>query len=304
MMATPTDCRFNDLREHKRIERLMLFSHVAKALNFSRAAEHLGISRGHLSEQIKFLERELGTSLLNRSTRQVSLTKAGKQVLDSMGSIESTLMAIERDIAHEKNELEGELRITAPLLFAHRYLNDICDSFHQLHPEVTFTLNTSYESHDLNKPDFDVAFRATNNPPLDMVARSLINYRHVIVASPSYVETYGAPQSIAALAEHQCLAGEGQNRWRFKHGDVGVKGWIALNDNFSIVQQVINGRGIARLPDYFVDKHINDKRLFALLTDHQANAHQIFVIHPPKIQQSARLKMFLGHVNRSIGDLV
>jgi len=278
----------------------MLFSHVAKALNFSRAAEHLGISRGHLSEQIKYLERELGTSLLNRSTRQVSLTKAGNQVLSSMDTINTTLTAMERDIHHEKNELAGELKITAPLLFAHRYLNDICDDFHKMHPEVTFILNTSYQSHDLNKQDFDVAFRATNNPPLDMVARSLLNYRHVIVASPEYVTNNGEPQSMAALAQHQCLAGEGQSKWLFKHGQVDVTGWIALNDNFSIMQQVLRGRGVARLPDYFVEQSLQEKRLTALLSDEECNRHQIFVIHPPKIQQSARLKTFLNHVNNWI----
>ncbi|MBL4630327.1 MAG: LysR family transcriptional regulator, partial [Paraglaciecola sp.] len=169
------------MKEHKRIERLMLFSQVAKELNFSRAAEHMGISRGHLSEQIKYLERELGTNLLNRSTRHVSLTKEGEKVLASMDSIQNLLTTMERDIRHEKNDLEGELKITAPLLFAHRYLNDICDDFHQKNPQVSFALNTSYQSHDLNKMDFDIAFRATKNPPLDMVAKQVLTYQHLIV---------------------------------------------------------------------------------------------------------------------------
>jgi len=278
----------------------MLFSHVAKELNFSRAAENMGISRGHLSEQVKYLERELGTNLLNRSTRHVSLTKDGEQVLACMESIKTSLTSMEREIHHEKNELEGELKLTAPLLFAHRFLYDICDDFHQKNPGVTFSLNTSYQSHDLNQKDFDIAFRSTNSPPQDMVAKPLLTYQHAIVASPYYIKKHGKPDSIAALSEHRCLTGEHQTKWPFKNAHVAVNGWLKLNDNFSILQQALDGRGIARLPNYFVEKHLDDKKLVSLLTNEETLSHQIYVIHPPKIQQSARLKSFLNHVTQWI----
>ncbi|MBU2971992.1 LysR family transcriptional regulator [Pseudoalteromonas sp. C2R02] len=288
------------MKEHKRIERLMLFSHVAKELNFSRAAENMGISRGHLSEQIKFLEGELNTNLLNRSTRHVSLTKDGEHVLACMESIKISLTSMERDIHHEKNELEGELKLTAPLLFAHRFLYDICDDFHKKHPGVTFTLNTSYESHDLNKKDFDIAFRSTKSPPLDMVAKSLLTYQHTIVASANYIKKHGKPESIVDLTGHQCLTAEHQSAWSFKNSLVPITGWISLNDNFSLLQQALDGRGIARLPDYFVEKHLRNKKLVSLLNHEEKLAHQIYVIHPPKIQQSARLKAFLNHVKQKV----
>jgi len=290
------------MKEHKRIERLMLFSQVAKELNFSRAAESMGISRGHLSEQIKYLERELGTTLLNRSTRQVSLTSAGKQVLACMDTIKSTLSTLERDISHEKNALEGELKITAPLLFAHRFLNDICADFNQHNPEVTFNLNTSYQSHDLNKDDFDIAFRATSNPPLDMVARPVLSYQHIIVTSPTYIEAKGQPQALDELHEHQCITGEHQNSWHFADSKVMVNGWIRQNDNFSILQQVLAGRGIARLPNYFVDKEIENNNLVALFSELPVNNHQIYGINPPKIQQSARLRAFLDYARQCLAQ--
>ena len=275
----------------------MLFSHVAKELNFSRAAENMGISRGHLSEQIKYLEVELNTNLLNRSTRHVSLTKDGEHVLACMESIKMSLTSMEREIHHEKNELEGELKLTAPLLFAHRFLYDICDDFSKKHPGVTFSLNTSYESHDLNKKDFDIAFRSTKSPPLDMVAKPLLTYQHSIIASPSYLKENTEPKSVKALSEHQCLTVEHQAVWSFKDKQADVNGWIILNDHFSILKLALQGRGIARLPNYFVEKHLNDKQLVSLLNNQAKIDHQIYVIHPPKIQQSARLKAFINHVN-------
>lgn len=288
------------MKEHKRIERLVLFRHVARALNFSRAAEHLGISRGHLSEQIKFLEHELGANLLNRSTRHVSLTVEGIKVLACMDSISNTLTGMERDITHQRNTLEGELKLTAPVLFAHRFLNDICDEFHQMHPDVTFSINTSYESFDLNKKNYDIAFRSTKNLPQDMVAKSLLKYRHCVVAAPKYLLDKGCPSSIAQLASHQCLSGEPHAQWPFKNTTVAVKGWIVLNDNFSVLQQTLNGRGIARFPNYFVAQYVRDKQLIKVLADEPVLTHQIYIIHPPKIQQSTRLKTFLAYVNERI----
>lgn len=284
------------MKEHKKIECLMLFSHVAKELNFSRAAENLGISRGHLSEQIKYLERELGTNLLNRSTRHVSLTNEGKQVLACMTHVQSSLTSMERDIHHEKNELKGELKITSPLLFSYQFLNEICDSFHQKNPSITFVLNTSYQNHDLNKHDFDIAFRSTKKPPQDMVAKPLLKYRHKVVVAPSYLKTYGQPKSITDLNNHHCLVGIEQTQWVFKKTQISVKGWLKLNDNFSLLQQTLNGRGIARFPSYFVEKDLKEKNLISLFDNEESPSHQIYLIHPPKIQQSARLKAFLDHV--------
>lgn len=290
------------MKEHKHIERLMLFSYVAKTLSFSRAAENLGISRGHLSEQIKLLEKELGTSLLNRSTRHVNLTKQGEQVLACMNNIKDSLTSMERGLHHENTELKGELKITAPLLFSQRYLNDICKDFHQKYPDVTFTLNTSYQNHDLNKQDFDIAFRSTKTPPLDMVAKHLLSYTHNIVASPKYLEAQGRPLSISELTQHQCITGEHQSHWPFYQREVPVSGWITLNDNVSILQHVLNAQGIARLPSYFVEEYLKERKLIQLFENEKAPNHQIYIIHPPKIQQSARLKAFLNHVIQHINQ--
>jgi len=130
------------------------------------------------------------------------------------------------------------------------------------------------------------------------VARPVLSYQHIIVTSPTYIEAKGQPQALDELHEHQCITGEQQNSWQFADRSVKVSGWITQNDNFSILQQVLAGRGIARLPNYFVDKDIESNHLVALFAELPANNHQIYVIHPPKIQQSARLRAFLDHASR------
>ena len=118
----------------------MLFSAVAETLSFGAAAEKMQISRGYLSEQIRELELALGVKLLQRSTRQVSLTNEGKQVYADTQKINRSVVELEQNLVREQTQLEGIIAITAPNMFAHYLLSELCFSFSQQHPDVSFHL--------------------------------------------------------------------------------------------------------------------------------------------------------------------
>ncbi|WP_206019788.1 LysR family transcriptional regulator [Pseudomaricurvus alkylphenolicus] len=280
-------------REHKKIERYMLFSEVAKQLSFTQAAETLGISRGYLSDQIKHLEKEIGTPLLIRSTRNVMLTSEGQRFLEGMENIRSSLLELERSVQHERRALEGTLRITAPNLFSQRYLQDICHAFRKQHPGIRFSIDSSYTNYDLMQSNFDLAFRATNTPPQNMVAKALLSYQHPCCASPEYLTTFGTPRTPKDLAQHHCLSRPSQHTWRFKSGEVPIKGWIELNDNYALKQLALQGRGIIRLPEYFIDREVESGKLVKVLEREKIRGQKIFIIHPQQIRQSARLRAFI-----------
>ena len=117
------------VKEHKKLERLMLFSEVAEHLSFTLAAEILNISRGHLSVQIRRLEQDMEMKLLIRSTRSVRLTPEGERVLIGMNKIRHDLLALERSAENEGKKIAGRIKITAPALFAERFLFDIFSKF-------------------------------------------------------------------------------------------------------------------------------------------------------------------------------
>jgi molybdenum-dependent DNA-binding transcriptional regulator ModE len=134
-------------REHKKFERLFLFSEVAKQLSFTEAAASLGISRGYLSEQIRQLEKEVGRPLLIRTTRSVRLTPQGEMILSSMGQVKADLLMLDKRIRHDNDDISGRIRITAPSQLTQRHLLNICHEFTQLHPQVHFSIVTILISH-------------------------------------------------------------------------------------------------------------------------------------------------------------
>ena len=278
---------------HKKFERLLLFAEVASVLSFSQAAKNLGISRGHLSDQIKTLESELGAPLFIRSTRSVKLTKEGENALCSMDQVRATLLTLERSLHHDHGAIEGDVRITSPTLFTHRFLIDICAEFRALHPKINFHIDSSYTNFNLMQSNFDLAFRATNTPPENMVAKALLAYQHICCAAPSYLSAHGMPSQPEALVDHQCLRAPDQPNWEFGEKRIAVAGWVTLNDNLLLKQQALAGNGIVRLPSYVVEDDIQQGLLAAILENESASDQTIFILHPQLVLQSARIKAFV-----------
>ncbi|WP_338517042.1 LysR family transcriptional regulator [Alteromonas gracilis] len=281
------------MKQHKKLERLILFNAVAETLNYGVAAERLDISRGYLSEQIKALESALGTKLLQRSTRHVHLTSEGQRVYADTQKIVRSLVSIEQNLIKEQSQLKGKISLTAPNLFAHFVLGECCYAFIQNNPEVLMHIDTSYQRHDLNKGHFDIAFRATSNPPQDMVAKPLFNYSHVIVASPDYRRSKGVVNEINDFTNHACFMGPDQESWTLNKKRVPVSGALKLNDNLSLIEHVLKGRGVCRLPTYAAAKYIKEGALEVIFKEEQPARHTLYIIHPQRLHQSMRMRAFI-----------
>lgn len=288
------------MQQHKKIECLMLFVEIAQQLSFTKAAQNLSISRGYLSEQIKKLETELKCPLLVRTTRSVRLTPEGEKILVQGKKIKATMLNLERNIHQEHNEFSGTLRITAPKLFSERFLLDICHDFQKIYPEINFMIDSSYTNYDLNRDDFDLAFRATLQPPENMLAKELFSYRHCICASPEYLAEYGIPQSIRELTSHHCLCALESHSWSLKSADAAVNGWLTINDHYLLKQQALAGKGIIRAANYYVDRELKQGTLQAILEDEYIHGQSIYVLHPQLIYPSVKLKAFIEFVQERL----
>lgn len=282
------------MREHKKLESLMLFSEVATRLSFTQAAEAQGISRGYLSEQIKRLEDALGTALLIRSTRHVRLTEDGTRVHEEMRGMRRSLLGLERSLAQDHDSLAGQIRLTAPALFTECFLVDIVKAFQRRHPGVSIAIDCSYTRHDLTLADFDLAFRATHRPPDTLVARPLLEYRHICCAAPAYLATYGRPAAPAALKAHHCLTWPGAGDWSFASASVAVEGRLAINDHRLLKRECLRGAGIIRVADYLVDRELAEGALEEVLADQRPAAQTIQLMYPRLSHQPERLKAFIA----------
>lgn len=288
------------MQQHKKIECLILFVEIAQHLSFTKAAENLSISRGYLSDQIKKLENELKCPLLIRTTRSVRLTPEGEKILAQGRKIKTTMLDLERNIHQDHNALTGSLRITAPKLFTERFLLDICHDFQKLHPGMHFFIDSSYTNYDLNHDDFDLAFRATLDPPENMVAKMLFSYQHCLCASPEYLLEYGVPQNIDELSEHVCLSALESQSWSFKSAQKHISGWLTINDHYFIKQQVLAGKGIMRVADYYVDREVKQGALQTLLEEEYIDGQNIYLLYPQLIYPSAKLKTFITFVQQRL----
>jgi DNA-binding transcriptional LysR family regulator len=279
--------------DHKKLERLILFSEVAQSLSFTNAAEKLGISRGHLSAQIKKLESDMGMPLFIRSTRSVRLTAVGERMMLGMDKIRLAMLELDRNAKQEEQTIEGIIKITSPELFTHRYLLDITARFKKIHPLVNFSIDCSYTNHDLNRNDFDLAFRSTTNPPLNMVAKTLISYSHTTCASSSYFKKNGKPKTPQDLTKHQCIRWQEPTTWTFENVAIPVSSWLQINNNLMLKQLALASEGIIKVPSYFVNREIETGMLEPIFEKIDMPTSEIKMIYPQLFQQSKRLKTFI-----------
>ena len=280
----------------------MLFVEIAQQLSFTKAAENLSISKGYLSDQIKKLEAEFKCPLLVRTTRSVRLTPEGERILEQGRKIKATMLDLDRNVHQEHNAISGALRITAPILFTERFLLDICHDFKRRYPEINFIIDSSYTNHDLNQDDFDLAFRATQQPPQNMVAKELFSYQHCLYASPEYLAEYGSPKSMNELSSHHCLSAIEPQRWPLKSADVEITGWLTINDHHLLKQQALAGRGIIRVANYYVDREFKEGRLKKVLEAEYTYGQSIYLLHPQLIYPSAKLKAFIAFVQERLAS--
>lgn len=290
------------MKDHKKLEQLMLFSEVAQHLSFTIAAQNLAVSRGHLSSQVRKLEKEMGLALFIRTTRSVKLTTEGERVLSWVNKIKQDLLSLERNTEHDLNAIEGLIKITAPRLFTERYLLEICKNFKAIHPNISFSIDCSYTNVDLNRSKHDLAFRATNQPPENMIAKKLFSYKHVCCGSADYFKKFGTPATVSCLVNHQCLRGQETQEWAFINNVVPVNGWIEVNDSLLLKQLAIKGEGIIKTPDYLVESELSTGKLESVLVDQMPSAFAIYMINPQLIHQSKRLSTFITFTNCYFSD--
>ncbi|USD68254.1 LysR family transcriptional regulator [Vibrio sp. SCSIO 43136] len=283
----------------------MLFLEVARTLNFGEAAKALGLSRSHLSEQIKRLESELKTPLLIRTTRSVRLTLEGEKAYVQAMGIRNQLQELEQQLTREKNQISGLLRITAPKMFAESILVNLCRAFHKQHPEIRFDINSSYQAYNLAEQEIDIAFRASRNPPQNMVANHLFDYSHALVAAPSYLQRAGRLEHPDDLADHQCLATINQPNWVLKDGEIHASGWLTTNDNRVLKERAMAGDGIIRIAQYYVENELQRGELVEVMREQWQQAYNsIYMLYPQRIYPSAKQQAFVEFAKEYCGQRV
>jgi len=236
---------------------VLLFVRIAETLSFKEAAKHLSISRSQASKRIAALEDELGTTLIYRSPRSISLTSAGETLFAHYRRIFDMMEEARLAVEHLSNAPLGRLRFSMPTCLGSGLLPKLNSEFLPRYPGIVLDAHTSETCVDIVAGGYDVAIRvALRLTDSTLTARRLATSPMVLAAAPSYLQVRGTPSHPAELARHRCLglqrAKQPSAGWHFRAGserfNVPIDFWAASDTNLALVRAACSGLGFVYLP--------------------------------------------------------
>jgi DNA-binding transcriptional LysR family regulator len=281
---------------------MQAFQSVAESGSFADSARKLNLANSVVSKRIKDLEAALGTQLLMRTTRSVTLTDAGRAYLSHVQKIFEDLNDIESSLRSDAKEPSGTIKLTAPLSFGMQYLAPALASYLEQYPKVSIRTYLSDRRVDLSGEGFDLAIRVGAMKDAALRARKLSAGRRVVCASPAYLKKHGRPKKPSDLQDHNCLSylnlAEGKS-WPFISG--GKKIWQPVTGNFLsdngdlLHQAALAGGGITLLPTFIVGRSIAEKKLAVVLEEYEEKDFDIYAVYPETKHVPQKIRTLIDH---------
>lgn len=283
-----------------KLEGMGIFARVAEAKSFSGAARRLGISKSLVSKEVSKLEKALGARLLNRTTRQLSLTEFGAAFYEHCARVVQEAEEAELLVDRLHSSPRGVLKCTAPVAFATLHIARAIPEFRSLYPEVQIDLTVGDRFFELAEEGYDLAIRIARDLPPNMVARPITPINRVICGTPQYFATHGIPKTPQDLTNHDCVVYTHANPDSIWHlsangSDVAipVRGALKVNDDEVAWQAVRAGLGLSLLPTFIVGDDLQSGRLQAVLTEYLPSERNLYALYLPNRHVSAKVRVFI-----------
>ena len=285
------------------LDGVAVFVAVINAGSFTTAAHALGHSTSYVSKVITRLEKRLGSRLLNRTTRTISLTDAGRAYYERCNQLVIDAENAERSINQLQEKPSGLLRINAPGSFASKYLLDVLPKFMQRYPEVKLEVEFNDRLIDIVAEGYDVVIRVGEIKDSNLVARKFTSSHSVVVASPDYLKRRGRPKQAEDLAQHDSIVYSllpAPTQWIFyKDGirsSVTVEPRAICNSPDIEVAMAVQGIGITRLPLFTCEKEVANGKLQVILEDYDQLKYDIYAVYPHRQYLTAKVRAFVDFV--------
>lgn len=258
------------------------------------------MSSAGLGKQIRWLEERLGTVLIQRTTRRMGLTEAGRAYYEECCRLLDELDDVERSIAADSEHVSGRLRVNAPLSFGLTVLSPILPQFMAAHPSLRIDLTLSDHLLDVVSAGFDISIRVRSDlTDSSLVARKLANIDQVICASPAYLEKCGTPQSLEDLRSHDCLAytlADSPSTWRLTgpagETSITIPARLSANNSIMLRDMILAGMGVGALPSFIANPQIERAALVPILTDHTFPQRHVYALYPTSRHLQRKVRAF------------
>jgi DNA-binding transcriptional LysR family regulator len=286
------------------LTRMRAFIAVVEAEGFSAAARKIGRSKALLSKYVRELEDELGALLLNRTTRQFSLTEAGHTYFARASEIIREIDSLQEAVRESAGDVKGRIKLSAPRTFADAQLGQSLIDFARDYPDIVLEIHLDDRFVDLVEEGFDLAIRITRLENSSLIARKLAPFSLRLCASPEAIAKYGKPSRPQELASLPCIIdtnGRWLSNWPFAGGagetmSVSVSGPIEVNSPIAARAAALAGLGFAILPDFIAASEIENGRLVAVLDEFLLNGGGIFAVYPHRRYLPAKVRVFVDYL--------
>jgi len=283
-----------------KLNNTQVFCRIVELGTFAAVAREMNLSAMMISKYMAQLEESLGVALLNRTTRRLSMTEAGKiyyyrskQLLDDFSELEEYTSQL-------GHQVKGTLKISAPIDFGGLYMVPVVDAYQRAYPGVRVLMTLHNSPVNLSEGHFDLCILVTDTLDLGVVARKIAQTRLCTYASPDYLAEYGEPQTIDALSAHRCLHymdTPHRDYWIFNDGGKEVKlraSWhFASNNGRALCQAAALGMGITQAPELSVLNYLEQGKLVEILPDFRIPSLKVYATYLQRRFLPAKLATFV-----------
>ncbi|MEM9279397.1 MAG: LysR substrate-binding domain-containing protein [Pseudomonadota bacterium] len=283
---------------------LELFVRIATIGAIGKAGTELGFSRTAATERLQELETTVGTQLLHRTTRTVSLTADGEAFLIHARRILSDIDEALSELQDQTPRLSGQLRIASSASFGRKFLVPIVAKFMELYPKLSVQLHLSDTPFDIVKNGYDLSIRLGSPGSSNLKSRHIGESQRIFAAAPSYLEKHGAPTELDELRKHNCIIRSDIRTWQTrrpngKNEDFRVSGNFDTNLAEAVTEALLAGVGIARKCKWEVAEYLETGELVRVLDDHTVMPQWgIFAVRPGLRKPPARVSSFIDFIEQ------
>jgi DNA-binding transcriptional LysR family regulator len=283
------------------LTRMRAYIDVVEAEGFSAAGRKVGRSKALLSKYVRELEDELGVLLLNRTTRQFSLTEAGHTYYKRASELIQEIDGLQEIVRDSSGDVRGRIKLSAPRTFADAEIGQSLIDFAKAHPEIVLEIHLDDRFVDLVEEGFDLAIRITRLESSSLIARKLAPFSVRIVASPEVLAKHGTPARPQDLAGLPCIIdtnGRWMSNWQFRRDNdeifsVSVTGPIEVNSPLATRAASLAGLGFAILPDFIAEPELKSGRLISVLDAFLPTNGGIFAVYPHRRYLPAKVRFLV-----------
>ncbi|MDS1137874.1 LysR family transcriptional regulator [Nitratireductor indicus] len=288
------------------LSRMRAFVDVVEAEGFSAASRKVGRSKALLSKYVRELEDELGALLLNRTTRQLSLTEAGHTYFARAVELLRDIDDLADVVRQSSGDVRGRIKLSAPRSYADAPIGQSLIDFAKENPDITLEIHLDDRFVDLVEEGFDLAIRITKLADSSLIAKRLAPFRVILCASPEVLERHGTPAAPHELTHLPCIVDTNsryRQNWPFRDDNgetisVPVTGRIEVNSPLAARTAALSGLGFAVLPDFIAAPEIESGQLVPILEKHCPNDTGIYAVYPHRRYLPAKVRALVDYLAR------